>query len=190
MTLRRVIKVGGSCLSNANLASELAQLLAAERESQNLIIIGGGMCIDAMRDLSSRFELAQTRMHWRCVELLRTSFEVLGELLPQLRRIETIDQFQAFLESQSTPENCVVAVDTFYHPGSSADSRLPVGWETTTDSIAAYLARLTKASELCLIKSCPVDATDPAHLSQAGIVDQAFASAYSPEIRLRVIQLG
>jgi 5-(aminomethyl)-3-furanmethanol phosphate kinase len=190
MTLRRVIKVGGSCLSNPNLASELARLLAAEGESQNLIIIGGGMCIDAMRDLSSRFELDQTRMHWRCVELLRTSFEVLGELLPQLQRVETTDQFKSLLESQCIPEDYLVAVDTFYRPGSSADSRLPVGWETTTDSIAAYLARLTKAGELCLIKSCPVDATDPGQLSQAGIVDQAFASAYSPENRLRVIRLS
>ena len=187
MTARRVIKVGGSCLSSPDLPQKLAQLLRSNSASQNLLIVGGGKCIDAMRDLDQRFDLDQTRMHWRCVTLLRSSFEVLGELVPSLITITTPDHLRALLAAPPVANNYLLAVETFYNPQSSRNSRLPVGWQTTTDSIAAYLAKLSDADELWILKSCVVKTTDPQQLSQAGIIDQAFTDALAPTLKLKII---
>lgn len=189
MTTRRVIKVGGSCLSSPELPQRLAQLLRSNSDSQNLLIVGGGMCIDAMRDLDQRFELDQTRMHWRCVTLLRSSFEVLCELVPSLHPIATPSQFQTLLTTPPVAENHLIAVDTFYHPLSSDHSRLPVGWETTTDSIAAYLAKLSGAEELLLLKSCNMETANIQQLADVGFLDAAFPGAAPANINLKIINL-
>lgn len=186
---RRVIKVGGSCLSSSTLPDDLQKLLLNYADTQNLIIIGGGMCVDAMRDLDSRFQLDQVRMHWRCVELLRTSFEILRELLPGLKPVATLAQLESLLKSSRRAESYLVAVDVFYNSDSSTESRLPVGWETTTDSIAAFLARICDAEELLLLKSCQVETSDLQQLALQGIVDIAFPDAVPPNVQVKIVNL-
>ena len=189
MTRRRVIKIGGSCLSQADLPQKLNAFLAEFAGSQNLIIVGGGLCIDAMRDLDSRFPLDQIRMHWRCVELLRTSFEILGELLPNLTKVATVDDFQKLLKQPIVAGCYLVAVDLFYNAQTSTSSELPVGWATTTDSIAAYLAKITDADELILVKSCDVHSTDFDQLAKQGVVDDAFPQAAPDDVMIRLLTL-
>lgn len=189
MMHRRVIKVGGSCLSNPDLPHKLSHFLDADVHSQNLIIIGGGLCIDAMRALDQHFQLDQSRMHWRCVELLRTSFEVLGELLPSLQQISSKKQLDDLLAAPRSCLSYLIAVDVFYNPNTSIASGLPVGWQTTTDSIAAFLAKLSNANELVLLKSCNLETTDLQTLAESGIVDAAFPDSAPADIELKFINL-
>lgn len=189
MIRRRVIKIGGSCLSNSQLPERLQRFLQTESDAQNLIVIGGGACIDAMRDLNNRFSLNQAQMHWRCVDLLRTSLEVLAELLPRLRCVTTGEEFYQLLAAERKPASYLIAVDVFYNRDTSALSGLPVGWATTTDSIAAYLAKISHADQLILIKSCSIETADLNALAQQGFVDQAFPEAAPRDISIEFLNI-
>jgi aspartokinase-like uncharacterized kinase len=190
MTNRQVIKLGGSCLSNPRLVEDLDRLVGQWAKHQNFVVVGGGKCIDAMRDLSDRFVLDQAAMHWRCVALLRTSFEVVSELMPAWHRVEHAAEVAELLARPPIAGTWLVAVDTFYHAGITGDAIPPTGWETTSDSIAAYLARLSGADQLLLVKSCPITTRDPSQLAAAGIVDQAFPSVLAAHTRLNILTLG
>lgn len=191
--LRRVIKVGGSCLSHPQFAANLRQGLASTTvasagKTQDLCVIGGGAAIDAMRHLDTLHTLDRRAMHWRCVRLLRASFEIAAELLPDWETVSTPAQCSELLDTPPRAGRWWIAVDTFYEPSRSELSGLPEAWETTTDAIAAFLTRRARADELLLFKSCPVPTQDPAKLAQLGIVDPAFPDAIATR-PFRVVQL-
>src|SRR5690606_33918929 len=55
---------------------------------------------------------------------------------------------------------------------------LPIGWQTTSDSIAARVARVLTAGELVLLKSAPPDARWwPSTAAERGYVDKHFPVA-------------
>ncbi|WP_164100430.1 amino acid kinase family protein [Candidatus Laterigemmans baculatus] len=194
---RRVVKLGGSLLSNPRLTAAVGAWLARQPAAQNLVVVGGGETVEAMRNLSRLFPLDDVAMHWRCVRLLRATFEIFAELFPDWQPVAQCERLEELLKVSPRPGEWLIAVDAFYSPGTH-DAGLPVGWETTTDAIAAYLARLAAADELVLLKSCPIPAEgspeDPKagslrRLTEAGIVDRALATALPRDLPLRVEQL-
>lgn len=189
---RRVIKIGGSCLSRASFPDRFREWLNNAPPAENWIIVGGGECIDAMRDLAERFPLDSSAMHWRCVRLLRATYEILGELFPEWDAIDSSHQFTARRVNMPHVSTLRVAVDTFYFPptDASAIAPLPLGWETTTDSIAAYLAKEVSASELVLIKSCLTNSSDVFRLAEEGVVDEAFPHVLPPHLHWRIATLS
>ena len=147
--------------------------------------------IEAMRGLSHRFPLDEPAMHWRCIRLLRETYEVAGELFRHWQPIGEVGRVEALTARPRQRGQWLVAVDTFYSPTTAEAAGLPIGWETTTDAIAAYLARRTEADELVLLKSCPIpDGASLEQLTAAGIVDTALAPALPRSLRLRVEQLS
>lgn len=190
MTRRRILKIGGSLLSNPRLTAAVDDWLALQPPAQDLVIVGGGQAIEAMRELSQRFELDEPAMHWRCIRLLRATYEVTGELFPHWQPIGAGDLLEGVIAEPPQRGQWLIAVDTFYSPATAKAAGLPICWGTTTDAIAAYLARVTEADELVLLKSCPIPAdASLEHLTRAGIVDTAFANALPRDLHLRVEQL-
>lgn len=192
MSRRRVIKVGGSCLDNPRLVPLLTAWIGEQTAAENWIIVGGGASIDAMRDLAARFALPEESMHWRCVRMLRATFEILSELFPRWQSLTTSDEFAKRASQIPSEGELLVAVDTFYAQELTLANALPVGWATTTDSIAAFLARQIGASELVLLKSCSAEmlAQDVQTLSRQGIVDDAFPGALPSGVFLRIETLA
>lgn len=187
--IRRVVKIGGSLLSHASFVEAMSEWLCRQPPAENLIIVGGGEAVEAMRRLSRQFPLDTAAMHWRCISLLRATYEVTGELFSQWRRIDDRTAFAALADEPPQRADRLLAVDAFYFPPSNA--ALPESWATTSDAIAAYLARLSSADQLVLLKSCEVDsAADVMALAAAGVVDEAFAEALPKGVELRVEQLA
>lgn len=190
MTPRRVLKLGGSLFAKPDLVAAVSAWLASQPPAQNLVIVGGGGAVDAMRELAQRFRLDEPAMHWRCIQLLRATYEVASELFPTWRPVAANSEFETLAAAPPQPGVWLLRVDCFYSPATHVDSGLPEGWGTTTDSLAAYLARRTRADELVLLKSCPLPpgaAVD--RLAAAGIVDAAFETALPPDSRLRIERL-
>lgn len=195
---RRVVKVGGSCLDNPQLTSLLTDWFAQQTPAENWVIVGGGECIEAMRALSRRYNLEQSEMHWRCIRLLDATWEILTELFPQWIPIHSPEIFRQTQRREPQPAIYIVRVHSFYsrsnepqvHTTVSGSSQIPVGWETTTDSIAALLSTIIGASELVLIKSCTIPSHSPLELQRLGIVDAAFPSILPKTTKLRLEQLG
>jgi hypothetical protein len=90
------------------------------------------MAIDAMRDLDRLHPLNQTAMHWRCIQLLDATYEVVRELLPDW---QTVDQRQAWedwatSEDRSQSKQVLVRIGAWHpcpiHP--RIGERLPMRW--------------------------------------------------------------
>lgn len=171
----RVVKLGGSLLDKPDFPDRVNHFLAKLPHRKTAIMIGGGDLIDAMRTLDDRFPLDLVSMHWRCVRLLRHTWEIAAELLPELEPIGSKADLQRWTDDPEKRSSALVAVDSFYFPDDPDSLRLPTSWATTTDSIAALLAHRLSAEELVLCKSCPLpDAIDWSEAARRELVDAAF----------------
>ena len=158
MTFRQVIKLGGSLLGSDNLRERLPRRLQQAREKigvplEQLVIVGGGKIVDAIRQRDRTHPGDPADVHWHCVELLAKSHQIVHHQFPHWHTVATADQLNdAINRGFSTAEATLVSVDSFYHRGT--DCSLPTDWRTTSDAIAAYLATIVNADELVLVKSC------------------------------------
>jgi len=177
--MRRIIKIGGSLLMRDDLVATLDDWIARQPAAQNIAIVGGGELIDAVRRLDRLHRCDPARVHWRCVELLRTTFDWLADQLSGWQLHSTTDQFNA-LRWQTGSGKHLVAVDTFY--GIDSDAGLPLSWDTTTDAIAGWLAILLKADELVLLKSC----RPPAWSRLNDLAGRGFVDAALPQLADRL----
>ena len=196
---RRVIKLGGSLLDLPDLAVRLEEWLEANPAQDNLLVVGGGPIVEAMKLLDRVHRLNQTQVHWWCIELLEYSARIVGCLLPQSLALRTPQQLAEHLHRSSqtvNPDVVLVHVSSFYSqplsgtPGSLADL-LPHSWHTTTDSLAALLCRQVEADELVLMKSTTVanPCNDAPAWCRAGIVDEAFPELAVTIPNIRIVNL-
>ncbi len=87
----------------------------------------------------------------------------------------------------------LVHVRAFYPADQNAAAySLPIGWDTTSDSLAALLALVVEADELVLIKSCKVSEQPVMNwqqLAERGVVDRAFPAIAEFVKQIRITQL-
>lgn len=187
--IRRVVKVGGSLLKRKNLVNQIADWTNEQSPAQNLFLFGGGEVIDSVRNLDRIHSLDPTMTHWLCVDLLDTSFTIASSWFHDWPAIRSKQQFRELMLQRPEQSNIILKCTSFYHrdqPG-----KLPIDWRTTTDSIAAQLAAISNASELVLLKSCPVDCRlSQQALADQGIVDDAFPDAAKAIASVRVEPLA
>lgn len=174
-----VVKLGGSLLQRPDLGRLLGDWMIAQGPGRQLLfVVGGGQTIDALRQLDSLHRLDPVQLHWRCIRALRFTAEVVYELLqrqlPDTQWIESDQQWNAWLQTPHSP--AIVLPELFY----SADCNdvLPRDWSTTSDSIAALLARQLVADRLVLLKSCAI----PAAASLQQLADLAMVDPVFPQI--------
>lgn len=188
--MRRVVKVGGSLLLRPDLVADIDGWLDRQTDARNFFVVGGGAMIDAVRELDRLHGFDPSSTHWRCVELLRATFEMVSELFPRWDRIESLTEDGL---AGPYPSSAVVLPSCFYHRQSNnhpLGAVIPEDWRTTTDTIAAILAHQINADELVLLKSCPVQPeASPTDLAKMEIVDAAFVSASARLRRVRVQRL-
>ena len=191
----RVIKIGGSLLRSSSLARRVDDLLNSLSPARNLSIVGGGELIDAVRNLDTVHPFDQAKVHWQCVDLLRTTFHWLSNQLDHWDACVTRKQFDQLCRACLDPatrdhaERHLIAVDSFYHR--DLDTPLPENWDTTTDAIAGLLATRVRADELVLLKSCQVDESlGLIEAAERGVVDPAIARMEKVLPPVRMIQLS
>lgn len=190
----RVIKVGGSLLTWPGLREALPNWLKSQTPGINLLLFGGGECVEAMRELDALWKLNAAAMHWRCVRLLDATFEIAQELWPHWPPLSAC-QFSCnsnrhkYLQSLPPHTNLtfIVQVSAIYTKDVSS---LPCNWATTTDSIAAYFAQAIEANELILLKSTSPGI--PQTIQQAaasGFVDTAFPNIAPTRMPIYTVDL-
>jgi 5-(aminomethyl)-3-furanmethanol phosphate kinase len=169
MTGATVVKVGGS-LAESDAAAELMRALAARRPPRVVVVPGGGDFADAVRLTGQRHPIGAQATHHMALLAMHMSAVMLAQFAPGYVVAETPGEFDAAWERDLTPiwapERMVLAAPD-----------VPASWDVTSDSLAAWLAGAIAASNLVLVKSCPVPAAmdgDVAALAAAGIVDPSF----------------
>lgn len=186
--MRRVIKIGGSLLLRPDLPHVLLQWFGNQREAENLVVVGGGELIDAIRKLDQLRPGDPTETHWRCVELMETTRQIVSIWFDWDSVLTSEEMNDRLTTRFSLDRPTLVAVKSFYDRNAHCDA--PTDWRTTSDTIAAILATKVKAEELVLLKSCTVDQNASiVLLTELGIIDAAMPAFAAKLNSVRVEQL-
>lgn len=168
----RVIKLGGSLLAWPEWPRALRAWLAAQPPASNLLIVGGGTRVDAVRQLDRTTNLPASEAHWLAIGAMSRSARQAAEQLPEARIVYRPQDVQSRAWLQ------ILDVQAFMEADRGGANPLPEDWRTTSDSIAARVASRICASELVLLKSAPPgEGANLAELSAAGYVDPWFPIA-------------
>ena len=163
-------------------------------DSSLFVIVGGGELVEAIRILHRlRPGLDGERLHWKCVQLLDSTWEIACTIVPTAVPILTASDLHAAL-ANPVPSTYMVRVGGFYteaiHSTLSEEVRPALNWNTTTDALAWLLAYTIGSNQLVLVKSCEIQKN--LTLSQATrdeIVDSEIMnlSRCSPGIDVRFL---
>lgn len=190
----RVIKVGGSLLTWAGLKAGLPAWIKSRPKGINLLLFGGGECVEAMRVLDGIWKLEPEAMHWRCVRLLDATFEIAQELWPDWPTLTSPPKGSGTTWAQRIQQlsdnsdiNAIVQISSIY---TRHVHTLPHTWATTTDSIAAHFAQTIQANELILLKSAsPPNVPSLQKAAELGYVDAAFPDVAPPNVPILCVNL-
>ena len=197
----RVMKLGGSLLSQPRLRDRIDRWLASEPEALTLMVVGGGPPVDTIRDLATLFPYDQEFLHWLCIDLLDISYRLMSAQLTDWTQVRSPSSLESLIRDRSSEPAPIikglVSVSAFYdrETESQLPVQLPRSWDTTSDSLAALLSRITGADELVLFKSCSLASPGPRSrddwegLAQLGIVDNAFPAVIEGLPRVRCVNL-
>lgn len=177
---RIVVKLGGSFLHRPRGIQAFRKWFADQPPAQWALIVGGGMAIDAMRDLDQLHPLDQTAMHWRCIQMLDATYDVARELLPDWQPVDQRPAWEAWAASSDRSQSSqnLVRIGAWYSSQRAMQPDAlpypPEDWRTTTDALAVLMAHWCTADRVILLKSVAIPiATSLAHAHQEGWVDSA-----------------
>ncbi len=176
-----VIKIGGASLFSDDVGLEAIRRTVRPIESETrFVLIGGGDTIESMRTLHALYPtLDPVAIHWRCIRLLDSTWEVACELLPECCPISEVEELDQSISSHSA-DSYLVRPSAYYAeallPDIPATWQPKMSWETTTDALAWLLAKRVGASFLRIAKRIDCDLTTSLQqAAQSGIIDTELA---------------
>lgn len=165
-----VVKLGGSLLDLPDLVTRL-EGLSASWGPRPLLVVGGGEAADLVRTWDQRFRIGEQRSHWLALDSLELTARLLTTLWSR-SCVARIDQIAETWQQEGIP--IISPREWFERAARDVWLSPPQTWDTTTDTIAAWVAGLSHASELWLLKS--VDAPQSlSEATEAGQVDGHFS---------------
>jgi 5-(aminomethyl)-3-furanmethanol phosphate kinase len=203
----RVIKLGGSLLDFKELKGAFKEWLAEQSTALNLVVAGGGEIVESVRTLDQTHHFDPSFTHWVAIDLMNTTARIAAHILnapllitdPGSLSLTVLETKRNACKGVCADGMAVVAPHAFYSPDlvQLDDHPLPESWECTSDTIAAYLAVLTQADELVLLKSSlpvgfakgPLAHEQIEQISEAGIVDCTFPAIAKRIASVRAVNL-
>jgi aspartokinase-like uncharacterized kinase len=164
-----VVKVSGSLYDWPELGMRLHEFLATYPEHHAVLVPGGGSFVDAVRAADKAHGLGDETAHWLALHALTLAGQFLANLLPDARVVEGLNAARSVWKRGSVT---ILDMYRFARGDESRPDHLPHTWDTTSDSLAARVARVAPAQRLVLLKS----ADPPANWQSSGdYVDPLFA---------------
>jgi 5-(aminomethyl)-3-furanmethanol phosphate kinase len=160
-----VVKIGGSLCASPDLARWIDALKGWPHRLT--LVSGGGPFADAVRDAQPKLGYSDETAHAMAVLAMEQYALALAQLhdLALAATRDEIDAAHAIGRIALWRASAMVLAAADVAPG----------WDVTSDSLAAWLARKTGAAALLMIKSVDVGANSALpELVRAGIVDPAF----------------
>jgi aspartokinase-like uncharacterized kinase len=164
-----IIKLGGSLLVMPDWPTRVAELVrdrAAIRPV--LLVVGGGAIVDGLRAIDAAAPQDAALVHELAIGLMGTTARLVADAIAA-----------PLVTDQAEASAAVLDVPRWL----SCDGRLrglPVGWNVTSDSIAASIAAATHADLLLVKRVPPPDSTHAERLEslvRSGWIDGGFSLA-------------
>ena len=157
-----VVKVGGSLYDHPGLGPGLRAYLAELAPEPVLLVPGGGLFGDAVRQLDAAHRLGEEAAHRIALRSLAAPAAFLHHLV--------FSPSPCGGGGRGEGSVCLLDADRF-----ADDPELPHSWAVTTDSIAARAAVVYGAARLVLLKSMDIPPGTPWPLAaERGWVDRHF----------------
>ena len=173
----RIIKLGGSLLNRSEWPASLRRWLTTQSVMRNILLVGGGLAVDAVRLFDRAHALDPLTSHRAAVEALGLSLHMATTVLPQARVVTSIDAVED-LSLTGNIELLDVRLFMQQEETYSGADRLPHEWTATSDSIAARIAQVYGAGALVLLKSSlPTGCNNWETAAGSGFVDPHFPRA-------------
>ena len=180
MTRPHVVKLGGSLLSTSTTPRLLNDWFDRAGRihpgEHRVLIVGGGEPVDWLRRVDQQNPLGDTAAHWAAIALMDANAQVAAAWRPGVILTDDWPQLQQRL---GDPGDTIFVTGPFLrnHEPLSPGTTLPVGWQVTSDCIAARVAVLLDA-RLTLLKATKFELqTSKAgwvQLAERGVVDEFF----------------
>ncbi|CAM2196244.1 aspartate kinase [Paraburkholderia sp. A1RI_3L] len=162
-----VVKIGGSLSHEPALRTWLTEL--CELGGGRVVIVpGGGDFADKVRQYQGEWHFDDLAAHNMCL-LAMTQYAILMQgVLPEL----VLASSEAKIRRALRDGHVAVWVPTaLMRDTPDAMSN----WDTTSDSLAAWLSTMLNAERLIVVKSCPIGDGEPLEtLASSGVVDRRF----------------
>jgi aspartokinase-like uncharacterized kinase len=150
-----VIKVGGSLLGWPELPRRLTAFLAEQRArsaaGRFVLLAGGGAAADLVRSLDRHHQFDDETAHDLAIRAMDLTARLLAAVLPDATPVEQLADCWPAWNAGRIP--VLVPTPIVRHIERQGSSRLPRSWDTTSDSIAAWIAGYLRADCLILLKS-------------------------------------
>ena len=160
-----IVKLGGSLIGSPELPRWL-DVLARHGDGRIVIVPGGGLFADAVRDAQRLTDMGDATAHHLALLAMDQYGLLLTSLCPQL--VTAASELE--LAERSWQHRAIV-----WLPSKMvlAEENIPQSWEMTSDSLAAWLASRLQASRLVLVKSVAPELLDGAEQALQ-VVDAKF----------------
>ncbi|NOT26384.1 MAG: hypothetical protein HOP16_09825, partial [Acidobacteria bacterium] len=142
-----VVKIGGSLIAHPeHLTAVLAIVHEAARRTKLVIVPGGGPFADVVRDVDRALGLSDDAAHWMAVLGMEQCAHLITSRLEGGVLVSDPDGIRRALDLAHVP---VLAPSRWLQE----TDPLPHSWDVTSDSIAAWVAGMTGARRLVLVKA-------------------------------------
>jgi hypothetical protein len=182
--IKTVIKVGGSMGQSRKLADLMLRLSGLGSKHGILVVPGGGAFSNAIREYDRRFGLDTDASHWMAILAMDQFGHLISSLIPNSELVQGLADARKVLAAGRVP--VLLTYNLLFQT-----DELPRSWDVTADSIAAWVAGLSGAKQLVLLKSVDglfsddpcshagvelLEKFDPNQLIRCKGVDRYFAS--------------
>lgn len=170
-----VVKMGGSLLNAATLSAWLSAI-ANHANGQVVIVPGGGLFADAVRQAQLKTAVHDDVAHHLALQAM-TQF---GVLLAGMHPAFVTAESELEIAERSWQHRPIIWLPT---PMVLADESIPKNWQVTSDSLSLWLAHKIGATQVTIVKSVmpaisvaalQTKCVEVNTLSDAGYLDAAF----------------
>jgi aspartokinase-like uncharacterized kinase len=190
MNTLHVIKLGGSLMDLADLRDRFEAWRATLTGANLLLIVGGGVSADVVRDVHKKHGLTEAVSHGLAVHAMDFNAHVVCAVLGEKSAAMAINPAAANAVWASRRLAVVSPVPWLMDDERQAGP-IPQRWSFTSDSVSAYIATRLQADRLTLLKSTLPRPDQQGRFTRQAASDQAvvdpdfpLASASIPEVYL------
>ena len=170
--METIIKIGGSLSKNPKSLRVLCAKIGSIAKNHSLFIVpGGSKFADVARDFDKRYKLTPEISHKIAILGMDQYGFILSELIPNSSTFYKLVEYKKILKTKKIP---------VFLPSSYMFKKDPLenSWNVTSDSVAAYLAKELRYTNLILITDVDgLFTKDPRKSSEARFVKKISANA-------------
>lgn len=186
MSERLVIKIGGSLLAEPGVMAKVADWLQRTKRTDQtrVLIAGGGRAVDALREIDAANPLPADASHGAAIRMMDASTRLLTEWIPGSSVAESLEKIE-----QGGPGDWIfpcfrwLEVCEPFLPG----EKLSVGWQTTSDSIAARMAAVFESRLVVLKHTIERTYVDIAEAAESGVIDPELPRIASQGVGVELV---